>query len=100
MDDLMKDNYYVIVEKKGSKISLLNLYDNINRLIYCGETKIKDDFFMIESNPSQYFDSPSLVIIPLNKGKFDEIMDSDLSFFKYKSYKKFIIKNDLAEWYI
>ena len=100
MADLMKDNYYVLIERKGSKISLLNLYDNINRLIYCGETKIKDDFFMIQSNPSQYFDSQSLIIIPLNKDKFDEIMDSDFELFKYKSYKKFIIKNDLAEWYI
>lgn len=96
----MKDNYYVLIEKKGTRITLLNLYNNINKTIYCGETKIKSDSYMIESDPMSYFNSTHLLIIPINKFKFNEFLESDFNRFKFKEYKKFIIKNNLEEWYI
>lgn len=96
----MKDNYYALIEKKGSRITLLHLYDNTNKTVYCGETKIKRDSYVIESDPLSYFNSSHLLIIPINKFKFNEFLESDYNKFRLKQYKKFIIENNLEEWYI
>jgi hypothetical protein len=101
MVNLNKYEYYIIIETKEDKISLFNLYDDENKILYNGEDKIVDSYMKIKSDFKTYFNMEHLIIIPIKIAQFKQMLN-----FCYqqkvnnKKFQKFIKDHNLIEWSI
>lgn len=97
----MKYNQYIIIETRDEKISLFNLYDDETKILYEGEERIKDIQRVIKSDFKDYFSSEHLVIIPLKKAQFKQMLNFSFEErINNKNFKKFVKDHNLIEWSI
>lgn len=97
----LKYKHYIVIETKDDKISLFNLYDDENKIIYEGEGKIKDVKRNIVGDLKSYFDSEHLILIPIKKEQFQQMLDFSFEQkINNKKFNKFIKDHNLIEWSI
>lgn len=97
----MKYNQYIVIETKEDKISLFHLYDDETKIMYEGEEIIKDVKRIIKSDFKSYFNYEHLILIPIKKAQFNQMLNFSFEKrIKNKNFKKFIKNHNLIEWSI
>jgi hypothetical protein len=97
----LKNKHYIIIETREDRISLFNLYDDENKILYNGEEKINDSHIKIKSDFKTYFNIEHLIIIPIKIAQFKQMLNFSFEDrINNKKYQKFIKDHNLIEWSI
>ena len=97
----LKYQQYIVIETKNDEISLFNLYDDETKILYEGEDRIKDIERTIKGNFNDYFSLQHLILIPIKKAQFKQMLNfSFKQKIHNKNLKKFIKDHNLIEWSI
>jgi hypothetical protein len=97
----LKNKHYIIIETREDRISLFNLYDDENKILYNGEETINDSHIKIKSDFKTYFNMEHLIIIPIKIAQFKQMLNFSFEDrINNKKFQKFIKDHNLIEWSI